>query len=149
MYNHILLSTDGSELARKGIDHGLALAKRLGSKVTIVTVTESFPATGIASELGWVAAPVDFDRYDAAQKELAQRILGEAAAAAEKAEVAAETVHVPNAWPAGAIVNTATERGCDLIVMASHGRRGLEKVLIGSQTSEVLVTATVPVLVVR
>ena len=148
MYTHILISTDGSELAQHGVDHGLSLAKALGSKVTIVTATEPFPVAAGAMG-GWAPSPADYDGYDADQQELAKAILSTAKAAADKMGIEADTVHVPNSWPAVAIIDTAQQHGCDLIVMASHGRRGIRKVLLGSQTSEVLVTATVPVLVVR
>jgi nucleotide-binding universal stress UspA family protein len=67
---------------------------------------------------------------------------------AEQTGISAELLHVPNAHPATAIIETAKSRGCDLIVMASQGRRGLKKLLLGSQTSEVLATGSVPVLVV-
>ena len=149
MYTHILISTDGSELAQHGVDHGLSLAKALGSKVTIVTATEPFPAAAAGAMGAWVPAPVDYDGYDAGQQELAKGILSTAKAAAEKMGIEADTVHVPNSRPAVAIIDTAQQHDCNLIVMASHGRRGLTKVLLGSQTSEVLVTATIPVLVVR
>lgn len=149
MYDHILVSTDGSELAQKGVDHALALARALGSKITIVTVTEPFPAAGAGAVGGWVPAPEDYDRQASSQKDLADRTLAKAKAQAEKMGVNADAVHISDAWAATAIVDTANGHGCDLIVMASHGRRGLAKVLLGSETSEVLVTAAVPVLVVR
>ena len=145
MYTHILISTDGSELAQRGVDHGLSLAKALGSKVTIVTVTEPFPILAMGDG-GW--AP-DFKGYEAGQTEFAEGILSAVKASAAKMRVEVNTVHVPNGHPASAIVDTAQKLGCNLIVMASHGRRGIKKVLLGSQTSEVLVTATVPVLVVH
>jgi nucleotide-binding universal stress UspA family protein len=87
---------------------------------------------------------------DAACKERAGKVLDEARAMAEQIGISAELLHVPNAaHPATAIIEAAKSRGCDLIVMASHGRRGLRKLLLGSQTSEVLVDGSVPVLVVR
>lgn len=76
-------------------------------------------------------------------------MLDEARAMAERAGVSADLLHVPDAHPATAIIGTAKSRGCDLIVMGSHGRRGLRKLLLGSQTSEVLVDGSVPVLVVH
>lgn len=146
MYKHILISTDGSEVARKGVDHGLALAKSVGAKVTIVMVTERFPMYG-GSE--WIPGPTEMAAYEAAQMEGAAKVLADVRAAADGLGVAAETVHVPEAQPAEAIVATATERTCDLIAMSSHGRRGLRRLLLGSQTAEVLVSSPVPVLVVR
>lgn len=149
MYEHILIATDGSDLARKGLDQGLALAKSLGARVSVIVVTEPFPLQTGVSGIGWVPTQGDFDGYAASQKEHAAAILAEAKAAADALGVAAEVVHVPDARPAEAIVETAVQGGCGLVVMASHGRRGLGRLLLGSQTSEVLAHATVPVLVVR
>lgn len=149
MYTHILISTDGSELAQEGVDHGLSLAKALGSKVTIVTVTEVMPIPSVATAAGWVATPVDFDSYDASQKEFANQVLAAAKSSAENMGIDVNTVHVPDALPATAIVDSAKKYGCNLIVMASHGWRGIKRLLLGSQTSEVLSTATIPVLVVK
>ncbi|SFI61697.1 MULTISPECIES: universal stress protein [unclassified Bradyrhizobium] len=150
MYANILLSTDGSDVARKGIKEGVALAKALNAKVTIITVTESLPVDyGSGHAGGWFPSQEEFDRFDAAKKERAAKILDEARAIAAKVGMSAELLHVPNAHPATAIVDTAKSRGCDLIVMSSHGRRGFRKLLLGSQTSEVLVDGSVPVLVVH
>ena len=87
--------------------------------------------------------------YDAGQKKWADGVLARAKAAADKLGVVAETVHVSDALPAEAIMETAKSRGCSLIAMSSHGRRGLGRLLLGSQTSEVLAHSPVPVLVVR
>ena len=141
MYTNILLSTDGSDVARKGVKHGIALAKALNAKVTIVTVTEPNAA-------GYISTKEDIDRFDATCGERAGKVLDEARAMAEQIGISAELLHVPNAYPAPAIIETAKSRGCDLIVMASYGRRGLRKLLLGSQTSEVLADGSVPVLVV-
>ena len=149
MYANILLSTDGSEVARNGVRHGIALAKALNAKVTIITVTEALPVDyGGGHAGGWVPSQEEFDRFDAACKESAGKVLDEARAMAEQIGISAELLHVPNAYPAAAIIETAKSRGCDLIVMASHGRRGFRKLLLGSQTSEVLADGSVPVLVV-
>lgn len=150
MYANILLSTDGSEVAQKGVKHGIGLAKALNARLTVVTVTEPLPidlGTGHAS--GWVPSQQEVDSFDASCKELAGKVLDDARAMAEQIGISAELIHVPNAHPATAIIETATSRGCDLIVMSSHGRRGLKKLLLGSQTSEVLLDGRVPVLVVH
>ncbi|MCP3383478.1 MULTISPECIES: universal stress protein [unclassified Bradyrhizobium] len=149
MYANILLSTDGSDVARKGVEHGIALAKALKAKATIVTVTEPLPIDfGGGHDSGWVPSQREVDSFDAACRERAGKVLDEARAMAERSGLSVELVHVPNAHPATAIVETAKSGGCDLIVMASHGRRGLRKLFLGSQTSEVLVNGSVPVLVV-
>jgi nucleotide-binding universal stress UspA family protein len=150
MYANILLSTDGSEVAREGVEHGVALAKALNAKVTVITVTEPLPVDyGSGHASGWIPSKEEFDNFDAACKEQAGKVLDEARAIAEKIGVSAELLHVSNAHPATAIIETAKSSGCDLIVMASHGRRGIRKLLLGSQTSEVLVDGSVPVLVVH
>ena len=141
MYANILLSTDGSDLARKGVKHGIAVAKALNAKVTVITVTES-PMLYLPREEELVS-------WEAARKEFAGKVLDEARAMAEQTGVSAELLHVPDEHPATAIIETAKSRGCDVIVMASHGRRGLRKLLLGSQTSEILADGSVPVLVVR
>ena len=150
MYKHILIPTDGSEVAAKGVEQGLSLAKSLQSRVTVIVVTERFPIyayNGIAG--GWIPGPEEMARFEAGQKETAQEVLGAVEAAAKKMGVPAETVHVPEDYPADAVVETAKSRDCDLIVMSSHGRRGLRKMVLGSQTSQVLAYSPVPVLVVR
>lgn len=149
MYNRILISTDGSELGQKGVDHGLALAKALGVEVTLITVTERFPvySSGVGYELSWSDAALT--EYADGQKKMADAILASARQAAERAGVSVETVHAPDALVGEAIIAAAQERNCGLIVMASHGRRGLGRLMLGSKTSEVLTHSEIPVLVVR
>lgn len=151
MYSHILISTDGSEVAQRGVDHGLSLAKKLGAKVTVVTVTEPFPLYAGAGGPGdgWIPSQADIDNYEKGLKEFATGVLTKVEKAAEKLGVTPTVLHVPNSRPAEAIIETAKNNGCNLIVMASHGRRGLGRLLLGSQTSEVLSQSPVPVLVVR
>ena len=150
MYANLLLSTDGSDVARKGLEHGIALAKALNAKVTVITVTEPLPIDyGGGHDSGWIPSQQEVDSFDAACRERARKVLDQAKAMAEQVGISAELLHVPNAHPATAIIETAKSRGCDLIVMASHGRRGLRKLFLGSQTSEVLVDGSVPVLVVH
>jgi nucleotide-binding universal stress UspA family protein len=162
MYANILLSTDGSDLARKGVKHGMDLAKALNAKVTVITVTEPLPVDYTGGQpLGWTPlpgfgsgpsgawTPEIVARFDVASREHASKVLNDARALAEQMGISAELLHIPNAHTATAIIETAKSRGCDLIVMASHGRRGLGKLFLGSQTSEVLADGSVPVLVVR
>ncbi|MGB3386794.1 MAG: universal stress protein [Pseudaminobacter sp.] len=148
MYKHILIATDGSELAQKGVEQGLALAARLGAKATVLSVTEPLqPAVARAALEGGIDDPVA--RYDQqiddAMKERYQAI--EESASRHGATV--ELLHEVDEFPAEAIVRVAKLKGHDLIVMSSHGRRGIQKMLLGSQTSEVLTHTTVPVLVIR
>ena len=148
MYHHILISTDGSDLATKGLDHGLTLARALNARVTILTVTEHYPSYIASGGEVWVAAEMSGE-IRAARDQAAATILNAAAEAAAKMGVPAELVHIPDSAPAEAIIATAKERDCSLICMSSHGRRGLERLLLGSQTAEVLAHSPVPVLVVR
>jgi nucleotide-binding universal stress UspA family protein len=149
MYKHILIATDGSELAQKGVESGLSLAKSLDAKVLVLTVTEPFPVYGMAGNFAWVGSPADIEGYNQSSKEFAQRVLGAAKEAADKAGVQVETVHADDSTPAEAILATTETDGCDLIVMASHGRRGLNRILLGSQTLEVVTRSKVPVLVIK
>ena len=146
MYQHILISTDGSDVAQKGVDQGLALAKALGAKVTIITVTDRLPIYGGLDGGLNVFAYAD---YAGAQKEAADKILEVAKTAAGRMGIEAETVYLEDAHAAEAIIETAKTHDCTIIVMSSHGRRGLGRLLLGSVTSEVLNHSSVPVLVVR
>jgi nucleotide-binding universal stress UspA family protein len=149
MYTNILVSTDGSDVATKGVKQGLALAKALNAKATVITVTPSLAVDyGSGPLTGWVPSQGEFDRFDAANKERAGKVLNEVRAIAGQIGLAAELLHVPHAHPATAIIEAAKSRGCDLIVMASHGHRGIKKLVLGSQTAEVLADGNVPVLVV-
>ena len=147
MYANILLSTDGSEAARKGIKHGIALAKALDAKVTVITVSEPLPTPVGAGTAA--PAPSQIGRYDAARREHAGKVFDETRDIAEQAGITPELLHVSHLHPATAILETAKSRGCDLIVMGSSGRRGLSKLFVGCQTSAVLTDGSVPVLVVH
>lgn len=146
MYRHILIATDGSELARKGVDHGLSLAKNLGARVVVVTATEALP---IYAGDGWAVGPAELERYDADQAKFAESLFEPIRESAARLGVPCETRHVSGRRPADAILDVAEEEGCSLIVMASHGRRGLGRLLLGSQAQEVTTRSPVPVLVVR
>lgn len=149
MYQNILIAIDGSDLSGKGLVAGLDLAKGATAKVTILTVSEPFPHYDLGSKLGLFRDQAAMDRYDADCRQAAAAILAEAAEAAEVAGVAVETLHVGNSRPADAILETAKRRGCDLIVLTSQGRRGLERLMLGSQASRVAQSAETSVLVVR
>ena len=149
MYANILLCTDGSDVARKGVKDGLALAKALNAKATVITVTEPMWVDyGGGHDSGWIPSQEEIEHFEAACRARADRVLDEARAMAEQVGISAALLRVPDAHPATAIIEAAKSRGCDLIVMASHGRRGLRKLFLGSQTSEVLADGSVPVLVV-
>lgn len=147
MYKKILIATDGSELSGKGVEAGFDLARRSGAEVVVLTVSESFPTYDLGTRLGLFRDQEAVDRYDAACREAAEAILAAAAAAA--GGVACETLHLPDRAPAAAILETARARSCDLIVITSHGRHGLERFILGSQAARVVQGAEVSVLVVR
>lgn len=147
MYTHILIPTDGSAFAQDGVDHGLSLAKALGSKVTIMTATEPFPVP--TSGAAWAVSDADIANYNARRRKEAEEMLAPIKATAERMGIEAHIVHIPDARAATAILDTARERGCNLIVMASHGRRGVKRLLLGSQAAEVVSSSTVPVLTIR
>lgn len=148
MFSHILVATDGSELAQKGVDHAISLARPSNAKITFVTVTEPFPLNAIPGEGSMVGAN-EFQAYQRRSEESAKTILANAQGAAERFNLQSEGVHVADRRPADTIVAAAKEHGCNLIVMASHGRRGLGRLLLGSQTVDVLTHSAVPVLVVK
>ena len=145
MYKHLLIATDGSELAQKAVDQGIALAKALGARVLIVHVTPSWTSLTV-SEVAVVYPPENYDRVAA---DHAQNILANAAMAAKAAGVACETLHVKDGLAAPGILKAAQERGADLIVMSSHGRSGLTRLLLGSEANEVVSKSAVPVLICR
>jgi nucleotide-binding universal stress UspA family protein len=145
MYKHILLATDGSELAQHAVAHGLALAKQVGAKATIVTVTQ--PWTAVAyGELAVAVPPDDFDRT---MNQMADRTLAAANELAKKSAVECKTEHLVDLNPYQAILAKAEAIGADLIVVGSHGRSGLSRLLLGSETIKVLTHSKVPVLVWR
>ena len=144
VYKHVLIATDGSELAGKAVAVGLELAKSLNARTTAVNVTEPWSVT-VTGDPVLMYPTID---YEKAAAESAANVLSTVRDAANKAGVACETLHV-SGFPAESIVETAQAKGCDLIVMASHGRRGLSRLLLGSQTTKVLALTTMPVLVCR
>jgi nucleotide-binding universal stress UspA family protein len=145
MFTHILIASDGSELAERAVAQGMELAKVLKARVTAVTV--SMPWTAYLSGEAVLALPVE--EYEKGTADNAARILGRMAAMAKTAEVACTTTRVKDQFPAEGIIAAAKDHGCDLIVMASHGRRGLAKLFLGSEATKVLTLSSVPVLICR
>lgn len=145
MYKHILVATDGSELAAKAIDAGLGLAKALNTRATVITVTE--PWTMVAP--GEIGMTVPVDDYERSAAEHAKAILDAAAARAKALGATCDVLHVKDRYPADGILEAAKAKGADLIVMASHGRRGVARMLIGSQANRVVTHSTIPVLICK
>ena len=147
MYRHILIPTDGSQLSQNAIAHGAALAKSINAKVTILTVSTPFHTFAVGPEMV-TDTPEQYKKHVANRAAKCLNSAKEAAAAAA-AGVDCDTVHVEHDHPYRAIIDTAARESCDLIVMASHGRRGVSAIMLGSETVKVLTHSAVPVLVVR
>ncbi len=145
MYSNIIVATDGSEIAGRAIAHAIDLAKLSSAKLTAVTVTEPFQV--IATETGVGIVPPD--DYEEKSKAYAQELLGKVVRDAEAAGVTCDTVHRTDRWPYQAIINAAEDKGGDLIVMGSHGRSGIEGLLLGSQSVKLLTHTKIPALVIR
>lgn len=148
MVTNMLIATDGSALADKAVDEGLALASKTGARVTAITVTEGWSALEM-TERARAGSPNPVDDFAKIAERRASEVLSRVQAKADALQVKCETVHRPDSTPAEAIVAEADKRDCDMIVMASHGRRGIDKLLVGSQTLRVLALTTRPVLVYR
>jgi nucleotide-binding universal stress UspA family protein len=148
MYQRILIAIDGSELAAKGLNEGLTLAAALKAKVDILVVSEPW-AMGVYDVFGWTIAYQASPEYRETREAQAQAVLQPALEQAKQAGVEAQTHHLLDHYAADGILQTAQECGNDLVVMASHGRRGVDKILLGSQTQLVLTHGTISVLVVR
>ncbi|RVD57898.1 universal stress protein [Mesorhizobium sp. M2D.F.Ca.ET.185.01.1.1] len=149
MYKKILIATDGSELAGKGVAHGLELAKGLGASVTFLNVSEAFPALAWGGAMAGYVAADELTNYEENARKYGREVLDKCKAEADAKGVAAKGLHVENKAPAEAILEVAASEGSDLIVMASHGRRGIGRLVLGSQTAEVVSLTKIPVLVVR
>ncbi len=149
MYKHILVPTDGSELANRGVTAAVELAKSLSAKITLLHAVEAFNAAFTSPDGAWIGGAELYSQIEAAQTENAEKILQEASQTVAASGVLFEAVSTKDSPPADAIVKAAEEKGCDLIVIASHGRRGVSRMVLGSQTSEVLAHSKVPVLVIR
>jgi nucleotide-binding universal stress UspA family protein len=141
MYRNILIATDGSDLSASAIRQGISLATDLAAKVTAVTVSTPFhwfdPNMLESAE----------NAYAEGTSQIAAKALAAVNDAATKAGVACETIHVEEEQPYKAIIDTAKARNCDLIVMASHGRKGVSALVLGSETVNVLTHCEIPVLV--
>ncbi|RRI04487.1 universal stress protein [Mesorhizobium tamadayense] len=125
MYKHILIATDGSELAGKGVAHSLELARGLSATVTFVTVSEPFPTLAWGGAMAGYVVADELTNYEESARKYSREVLEKCKAEADKLGVRAKSVHIENKAPAEAILDTARAQACDLIVMASHGRRGL------------------------
>lgn len=147
MYQHILIALDGSQTSEECLTHGLQLAELAGCAVSALTVTVPFSVSSFRETTA--GTPSDPDEYDAYWQEIAETILAAARSEAASLSIDLNTLHVSEISPATAIIDTAERLGCDLIVMGSHGRKGPERSILGSQTTHVLSMCKIPVVVVR
>jgi nucleotide-binding universal stress UspA family protein len=144
MFKRILVPTDGSELSNKAIAAAIDLAKSLGASVVGMTTLEPYSYSNLSEY-----RPETLDDYESRMDQIGAERLGSIADAAARAGVPVETVAAKSFSPFEAIIDTAKGKSCDLIIMASHGRRGLNAVLLGSETQKVLTHTSIPVMVYR
>ena len=145
MFKHILLPVDGSELSLRAVDTGIELAARLGASVYAFHVIAPFPASIYFAEIIQANEPT----YTSEAIANAEKYLADVSRRAQAAGVPCEGSHETDARPYSAIVGAARKQQCDLIVMASHGWRGFDRLLLGSETHKVILNGDVPVLVCR
>jgi nucleotide-binding universal stress UspA family protein len=144
MYKRILVPTDGSEITAKAIDTAVRLAASLGATVHTIGVREPFPYSAVSD-----MQPTPPQEFFDAQERIANRNVQFVRDACTAASIPCESQTIEALHPWEAIIDHARHHDCDLIVMASHGRRGVTALLLGSETQKVLTHSTVPVLVVR
>jgi len=144
MFKRILVPTDGSDLSDKAIAAAIDLARTLKASIIGMTTLEPYSYSNLSEY-----RPETLDDYEARMDQAGAERLGRIADAAARAGVSVETVSVKSFSPYEAIIDTAKDKNCDLIVMASHGRRGLNAVLLGSETQKVLTHSSIPVMVYR
>lgn len=143
MFSKILVASDGSPLSAKAADAAIAFARESGAELIVLSVAVMYP---LLPEAG---ATVDLNAFEEAARAEVRALIEPVAEAAASAQVRCELVvrYAPSPWQE--IVALAEERGCDCIWMASHGRRGLDRLLLGSETQRVLAHTTIPVMVYR
>jgi nucleotide-binding universal stress UspA family protein len=148
MYRHILIATDGSELAERAVMSGVSLAKSLGAKVSVIIVEPSFEVYNVPeSQVRQMSEA--FAKHSEQIKKHAATVLDRAAETARAAGVTCNKIQMEHHSPYEAIITAANDGACDLIVMASHGRSGISAILLGSVTNKVLTHTKTPVLVVH
>ena len=148
MYKHILIATDGSELAQRAVTHGLTLAKSVGAQASFLTATKMWSAMEM-TEHATHGESHPIENYETKAAKWANDILAACREQAEKAGVISTTIHIGDTDADKAIVETAKTRGCDLIVIASHGRGPIGRLLLGSVALKVLTYTSIPVQIVR
>ncbi|MES2413719.1 MAG: universal stress protein [Pseudomonadota bacterium] len=147
MYKRILIATDGSALSRKAVSEGLALATLTGAEVTVLKVVPRYPVSYF--EGGSAISSTQVAATEKQWAEAANAIVQAVKATAEAKGLKARAITKMSDLVAESIIATAKKHKSDLIVMASHGRKGVKRLLMGSETQHVLTHSTIPVLVLR
>ena len=147
MYQRILVATDGSKLSQKAVTHAITLADMTGAELVALKVVPRYPLTYF--EGGMTVAMNEVNRIEEEWLAEAKATVNAVKSAAQKKAVKVKAVTVKSDLIAETIMATAKRSQCDLIVMASHGRKGLKRLLLGSETQQVLTHSTIPVLVLR
>jgi nucleotide-binding universal stress UspA family protein len=145
MFTHFLVPTDGSPLSAKATAAAIELARKTGARITVLSVAEPYPYSALSEG----AFLPDQSEYEAKMRQIAQRAVEEVAAAARNAQVSCETRVAESFSPSEEITRAAEELGCDAIFMASHGRKGINRLFVGSETQKVLAHTNLPVMVFR
>ncbi|HCL87418.1 MAG TPA: universal stress protein [Comamonadaceae bacterium] len=147
MYQRILIATDGSELSEKAVQSGLELARLCGASVVALKVVPRYPRSYF--EGGAAVDPAEIKRVEAQWSEAALAMVTAIKTRAKADGVIVKPVVVKSDLIAEAVIAAAKKHDCDLIVMASHGRKGIKRLLLGSETQHVLTHSHIPVLVLR
>lgn len=147
MFKHLLVPTDGSPLAQAAVERAVAFAREVGARITFFCAEHPYPAMYLG--LGAISDGQAIREYKAAEASAARRLLDGCAALAAAQGVACDALALVSDAPYAAIIAAADRVGADVIFMASHGRRGVEALLLGSETQKVLTHSTLPVLVYR
>jgi nucleotide-binding universal stress UspA family protein len=147
MFKKILITTDGSDLANKAVDSGIALASSLNAKIVFLRVVPRYPTAYFEGAV--VLKPSDIGRIEEQWNSQAQKTLDDACEKAMRHAVKASAVTVKSDLVAESVIATAKKQKCDVIVMASHGYKGFKRMLMGSETLNVLTHTHIPVLVLR
>ena len=147
MFKRILIATDGSELSQKAANSGIELAKLSGGNIVALQVVPRYPVSYF--EGGATVSISEIERIEKEWAEIGKATVGKIKAQAEAKGVQASAVTIHSDMIAEAIIASAKKHECDLIVMASHGRRGITRLLLGSETTHVLTHSDIPVMVLR
>lgn len=145
MYKHVLIATDGSAYALRSARHGLQVAKAYGAQATVITVTPPWSAISLSE----IVLGHDEAKYAANMVQWAEQAFSKVRAAAKEIGISCQELHVTHDRAYQAIIDAAAKQGCDLIVVGAHGRRGIEGLVLGSETVKVLTHSRIPVLVYR